>query len=139
MQDDELVARHGFVNEVQKQEQPLTQSEAESEFDALIKTRRGTSGRWNCSQCEAHVSGFPPMFAGSNLAHRRARTHGLSIGRRTQAWRTHSGTAVSALLLSEIRLVAKVATTRGPSSDHHRDTADVVTIGKSPPALVGAC
>ena len=48
MQDDELVARHGLVKEVQKQEQPLTQSEAEAEFDALIETRLGTSGRWNC-------------------------------------------------------------------------------------------
>ena len=36
MQDYEHVTRHRFVNE---QEQPLTQSEAEDEFDALIETQ----------------------------------------------------------------------------------------------------
>ena len=39
MQDYELVTRHRFVNEAQKQEQPLTHSEAENEFDALIETQ----------------------------------------------------------------------------------------------------
>ena len=38
VQDNELVTRNRFVNEAQKQEQPLTQIEAEGQFDAMIES-----------------------------------------------------------------------------------------------------
>ena len=113
--------RHLFVNEAQKQEQPLTQSEAEDEFDALIETQ--TRDQWTMEFTD-DAKFLLTLCGGSNRAHRR---HALWIGHRARAWRTRSGNAVPGLLFSEIRLVARAGpTTRGPSSDHHRDRVEWV-------------